>query len=334
MLSINSSILGVGMKVPDNRITNEDLSKIVDTTDEWIFTRTGIKQRRISTENENTSVIGTKAAQDLIEKVGVKPEDIDLIIFATITPDNQTPSCACIVQKNLKAVNAVAFDINAACSGFIYALDIADSFIKCGKYRNALVIGSDVVSKLVNWKDRSTCVLFGDGAGAIFLSKASDENNKPVVIDTYLKTVGEKGDSLLSEGLVLRKSIYDDYEIEENRFFIKMNGSEILRFAVSAVTDAVQNILSKNNISIDEVRYIVPHQANIRIIQSVAQKLNVSMEKFYVNLENYGNTSAASIPIALCELVDSDKLSNGDIIVLVGFGGGLTYGSSLIRWNK
>lgn len=326
MFNVHSRIVNTGMYVPDKILTNDDLEKMVDTSDEWIYSRTGIKERRIS--SFATSVLGLKAVNDLLTKIDKNPLDIDLIVFCTISPDNNTPSCSCLVQKHIGAKNATAFDINAACTGFIYGLVLADSLIKTGKYKNAIIIGSEVLSKLINWKDRNTCVLFGDGAGAVFIEATSDTNTG--IIDTYTRSIGEKSDSLISRSIPVSNFMVEN--TEEIYPYIEMDGREVFKFAVSSIVESVEKLLIDNKLSIDDIKCLVPHQANIRIIEAAAQKLKVSVEKFFTNLHKYGNTSAASIPIALDEVNRFGNCKKGDLIILVGFGGGLTYGSVLVRW--
>lgn len=326
MFNVHSRIVDTGMYVPDKILTNDDLEKMVDTSDEWIYSRTGIKERRIS--SFATSVLGLKAVNNLLTKIDKNPLDIDLIVFCTISPDNNTPSCSCLVQKHIGAKNATAFDINAACTGFIYGLVLADSLIKTGKYKNAIVIGSEVLSKLINWKDRNTCVLFGDGAGAVFIEATSDTNTG--IIDTYTRSIGEKSDSLMSRSIPVSNFMVEN--TEEIYPYIEMDGREVFKFAVSSIVESIEKLLKDNKLSIDDIKCIVPHQANIRIIEAAAQKLKISVEKFFTNLHKYGNTSAASIPIALDEVNRFGNCKKGDLVILVGFGGGLTYGSILVRW--
>lgn len=325
MFNVRNRIVGTGMYVPDDILNNNDLERMVDTSDEWIYTRTGIKERRISTIE--TYKLGVKAVEDLLSKTKFDPLDIDLIIFCTISPDNNTPSCSCLVQKYINAKNATAFDINAACTGFIYGLVVADSMLKTGNYKNAVVVCGEVLSKLVDWRDRNTCVLFGDGAAAALISSSSDDSG---VIDTYTKSVGEKSDSLISEAIALSNFIVE--KPDGSDCYIKMDGREVFKFAVSSIVESIEFLLRKNDLSIDDISYIVPHQANIRIIESAAQKLKIPVDKFFTNLHKYGNTSAASIPIALNEMMSTCNVKKGDLIIIVGFGGGLTYGSVLIKW--
>lgn len=319
-------IKGVGAYAPSNIITNDHLSKLVDTNDEWIFSRTGIRERRIST-GEDTSDIAVKAALDAMDHGNVLPEDIDLIIVATVTPDMFTPSVACLVQKEINAVNAVAFDINAACSGFMYAVDIATAMMRTLNYSTALVIGAETLSKSLNWEDRGTCVLFGDGGGAAILSTSTEKG----VINSYSKAEGDKGDCLTMGALSVKNPYVET--VEEKFQKIEMDGRAVFKFATRVIPESINKVLEGTGYKIDDIKYIVPHQANVRIIDFSSRKLGVDKEKFYVNLDRYGNTSSASIPIALNELVKGNKLQKGDKIILVGFGAGLTYGAILIEWN-
>ncbi len=318
-------IKGVGAYTPSNVVTNHQLSEIVDTSDEWIVGRTGIKERRIS-KGESTSYLATEAGKIAIKRAGVDPEDIDLIVLATCTPDYFVPSTACIVQKDLGAKNAMAFDLSAACTGFIYGLDVAKSLMTMHNYTHALVLGTETLSKIVDWKDRSTCVLFGDGAGAVVLSRSEEQG----LINTYSKSDGEKYESLTAGAYDLNNPFASDLAIKSKT--LQMDGQEVFRFATSIMASSVQKVLEESNIGIDEIDYIVPHQANVRIIEYAAKKLKLPKEKFFVNLDKYGNTSAASIPIALNEMYEKGLLKKGNKIVMVGFGGGLTYGASIVKW--
>lgn len=318
-------IIGTGSYVPDKIVTNDELALIVETNDEWISSRTGIKKRRI-VENENTSDLAYKAALKAIENSNVLVEDIDLIIVATTSPDCFTPSTACIVQGKLGAINAVCFDMTAACTGFIYALNTAAQFIKSGQSKKALVIGAEVLSKIVNWEDRNTCVLFGDGAGAAILT----ESNKKGIDIVKLGSDGSKAELLKCEAAELKNPYSSENPTYKNK--IEMDGKEIFKFAGKIIPCVVNEILDKASLSIEDIKYIVPHQANYRIIEYACKKLKVDMDKFYVNLHKYGNTSAASIAIALDEMNNERLLSKGDKIILVGFGGGLTFGGILINW--
>lgn len=322
-----ASIIGTGRCLPSNVVTNDDLSCIVDTNDEWIRTRTGITKRHVSKE-ESTVDLGTGAALRALENSNINAEDIDMIITATITPDTFTPSTACLIQDRINAKNAFCFDINAACSGFIYALNTAYQFIRSGECKNALVIGTEVLSKIVNWKMRDTCVLFGDGAGAAVLARTNRTGIKKIILGSD----GSKG-GYLTCGAVPVKNAFTDMK-KHYEDYVCMNGREIFKFAVTIIPKEINRILNETNITIDDIKYIVPHQANYRIIKDSAKRLKVSTDKFYTDLEDYGNTSSASIPIALDDMNSKGLLKDGDKIILVGFGGGLTYGTALIEWNK
>lgn len=323
----DSRILGTGSYKPSNVMSNKDIEAYVDTTDQWIRERTGIVERRIS-RGEETSDLATKAAVSALENSDISAKDIDLIIVATVTPDSLVPAVACKVQKNIGASNAMAFDINAACSGFIFALDMANNYVATGRAKNALVIGAEVLSKIVDWKDRNTCILFGDGAGAVILSEANEKCIKYI----NCKSVGEKWESLTCEA----PQIENPYVKlnEKNQDKLKMNGKDIYKFAVRIMDEEFNRILKEGNLKKEDINFVLPHQANMRMIESFSKKIGIPMDKFIVNLQSTGNTSGASIPIALDEANKSGILSKGDNIVVIGFGGGLTYGSSLITWNR
>ncbi len=325
----NAGIVGLGSYLPDRVLTNADLEKMVDTSNEWIISRTGIEQRRIADDNIYVTDIATKAALNAIEDANMKPEEIELIILASITPDMFTPSSACVIQKNIGAVNAAAFDINAACSGFAYALTIASQFIKTGYYSNALVIGADVLSKITDWKDRNTCVLFGDGAGAAVL-KAVDAPYG--LLATSIGADGSMGGVLTTPALKVTEEEIEK-RVSDNARTIWMDGSEVFKFAVKIMGEATKKVLNDADLTIDDVNVIVPHQANIRIVEGAAKRLKIDTKKVFTNLNKFGNMSAASIPVALDQAVKSGFIKNEDIIVLVGFGGGLTWGSAVMRWK-
>ena len=309
---MGTKIIGTGIALPEKVLTNFDLEKMVDTSDEWITTRTGIKERRIA-ENETVTELATKAAQQALQNAGVSPTELDLIILATLTPEKRFPSTACLVQAQLGAERVYAFDVSAACSGFIYALDVADSFIKSGKADKVLVIGAEKLSEAVDWTDRSTCVLFGDGAGAVVVERSEDESD------------------------VLASVMYSEGSLEELLYadkcgYIRMKGRELFRFAVRAMEEACREALKRAGVSPEEVSLVVPHQANVRIINALAEKLGIPQEKVYVNIHKYGNTSAASIPIALHEAISEGRIKRGDLILLTAMGGGLTWGAMVIRY--
>lgn len=321
----NAKMIGFGLYTPKNLVENERLQEFLETSDEWIRTRTGIERRYISLD-ENTSDLAVEASKKALSQAELSAEDIDLIILATVTPDNFTPSTACIVQDKLGAKNAWAFDINAACTGFIYALKLGKSLIRSGEAKNALIIGAETLSKALNWEDRGSCVLFGDGAGATVLTSTEEDCGIKCV---NVKSDGSKGDSLVIQGLPLNSPFKDRKEVSEN--YINMNGREIFKFATKVMEESIVDILEKENIKIEEIDAIIPHQANLRIIDYVGKRLGIPREKFVTNLQNYGNTSGASIPIALCEAIDDGKVKRGDNIIMVGFGGGLTWGAALIK---
>lgn len=321
----NVGIAGTGAYVPSLAVTNDDISELVETNDEWIMKRTGIRERRIS-QGEDTSDMASKAALCALERADVDPRDVDLIVVATISPDMFIPSVACLVQSKIGADDAACFDINVACSGFVYAMEIAQSMMKSMNYKNALIIGSETLSKVINWKDRSTCILFGDGAGAAVLKRTEE----PGIIKSYLKSEGKKGDAL-TIGAADFNTPFSKESVERDRH-IYMNGGDVLKFAVNALADSVNKVLDETGLSMDDIKYIVPHQANVRIIQSAAKKLHTDLDKFYINLERYGNTSSASVPIALNEMYEKGMLKKGDKFILVAFGGGLTYAATMIEW--
>lgn len=324
-------IIGTGSSVPLKVVKNDDLKDFVDTNDEWIRTRTGISERRVST-GESTADLAVKAARNALINSKLEPKDIDLIIVATTTPDYYTPSTACLVQKALKIENAAAFDIYAACSGFIFALDSASSFIKSGNFNTALIIGSETLSRIVDWKDRGSCILFGDGAGAAVLCK---DEKKDGIYMIKIGSDGSKSDFLKCRALPLDTPFIDKENdtLGKEPDKIRLDGREVFKFAVNKMSDGIKDILEKTGFKIDDIKYIVPHQANERIIEAAARKLSISEDKFYMNIDKYGNTSGASIPIALDEMNRKGILKSKDKIILIGFGGGMTFGYALIEWN-
>jgi len=325
MAEIFAKIAGVGKYIPEKICTNKDMENIVDTTGEWIVARTGIHERRFADENTFTSDLAAKAGAEALKKANIDASEIELIIVASATPDMYTPSTSCLVQKQLGASSAACFDINAACSGFIYSLSVANSFIKSGMYKNALIIGAECLSKVTEFKDRNTCVLFGDGAGAAVLVAATEESG---VISTRLGADGRGGDVLTIGGI--RADSDETRRPFGNPRTVWMDGSEVFKFAVRVMADEVAGILSDNGKVLDDINLIIPHQANIRIIDGAIKRLKCDKNKVFTNLHRYGNMSAASIPIALCEAIEEGRLTSGDFAVLVGFGGGLTWGSALI----
>jgi len=313
----------IGAYVPPKVLTNEELEKLVDTSDEWITKRTGIKTRHIS--DEPTSTLAYKAGMDALKNANLTPEDIDLIIVATITPDYfNMPSTAALVTKKMGIVRP-AMDISAACTGFIYALANAKAFIESGMYKNVLIIGAERLSKIINWKDRTTCVLFGDGAGAAVIS--ATDNKDEAIIDIDINANGEYEDFLITPG---RGTTYG---CETDRIYLEMKGNETFKVAVKTLSQSVRDILKRNNITSDDIDWFIPHQANFRIIDAVARAINMPKEKSVLTVHKYGNTSSASIPMAINELYKEGKIKKGDIMLLDAFGGGFTWGSALLPFN-
>lgn len=321
---MTTKIVGTGMAIPDGVVTNNDLAKIVDTNDEWISTRTGIKERRIAGEAVGTSSLAAEAAKNALINAGVLAEELDIIIVATSSEDRCLPSAACEVQAAIGAVHAVAFDISAACSGFIFALNMAHSFFKSGIYKTGLVIGAETLSKLVDWSDRSTCVLFGDGAGAAVV-KADDSG----IIHMVMGSDGTKGDALEC-GSRTNADFLTGKKPELG--YVTMDGQEVFRFAVNKVPECIRQVLEESKTDITEIKYFILHQANYRIFESIAKRLKLPIDKFPMNLDRYGNTSGASIPLLLDELNRDGRLQAGDKLVFAGFGGGLTWGATLLEW--
>ncbi len=309
---MGSRIVGTGIFVPENVLTNHDLEKLVDTSDEWITTRTGIKERRIAKE-ESVVYMAKEASLMALNNAGLKPQDIDVIVLGTLTPEKKFPSTACLLQAELGMEGGYAYDLSAACSGFLYALEMGDALIKSGKADRVLVVGAEKLSEIVDWKDRSTCVLFGDGAGAVVLERSEYDSD---VLSTKLYSDGRLWDILYADRCE----------------YIKMKGRELFKVAVRNMEQACREVLQKAGVSSEEVSLVIPHQANLRIINSLSEKLGIPKEKVYVNIDRYGNTSAASIPIALHEAVEEGKLKRGDLVLMTAMGGGLTWGSALLRY--
>lgn len=320
-------ILGTGSSVPEKVITNFDLERMVETSDEWITTRTGIKERRVAAPSETTSTFALLASQKALESACVSPEELDCIIVATVTPDMLFPSTACILQHALGAKKAFAFDLEAGCTGFVYALAVAEKYLLAEGKGKALVVGAETLSKIVDWQDRATCVLFGDGAGAAVLGL----DDRPGILATYLGADGG-GAHLLELPAGGSRMPASLETVNQRLHYIKMNGNEVFKFAVRVVEEASLKVLAKAQKTVDDVHLFIPHQANIRIIQSAARRLGIPEEKIFVNVDRYGNTSAASIPIALDEALRSQRIRKGDVVLLVGFGAGLTWGAALIEW--
>jgi 3-oxoacyl-[acyl-carrier-protein] synthase III len=322
-------IIGWGKFVPPNVLTNDDLAKTVDTTDQWIRERTGIGQRHIASSKETTAMMAVHAARDAIEVADVNPIDIDLVIVATATPEYPFPATACLVQDALGAEHAGAFDLEAGCSGFMYALTTATSMIRSGMYNTILVVGSETLSRIVDWDDRGTCVLFGDGAGA-FVLRGSDSPGG--VLASVLGSDGSGGELLMVPAGGSKHPAGPETVLSKMHT-IKMNGREVYRFATRVMASASKQVAEMAGWSLDQIDLFIPHQANVRIIDSAAKALKLPRDKVFVNLERYGNTSAASIPIAMCEAIDCGKIQAGDHLVMVGFGAGLTWASCAIQWS-
>lgn len=321
-------ISGVGRYIPKKVLTNHDLEKMVDTSDEWITTRTGIKERHIAGEKETTSTMGAIAAERAIENAGLKAKDIDFIITGTITPDMPFPNTSALIADKLGIRNAGVFDLEAACSGFIYGLSIAQQYIRTGEYKNVLVIASETLSRITDWQDRNTCVLFGDGAAAAVVSES---HSKSEILSTYLGGDGAFADLLyLPAGGSLHPA--SEKTVQERLHYMKMKGNEVFKPASTKMSEAALHILEKAGLKKSDVNLLIPHQANLRIIKMVQKILELEDEKVFVNLDKYGNTSAATIPIALSEAWEQGKIRKGDVIMFVAFGGGFTWASALIRW--
>ena len=322
-----AGILGLGCYLPPKKLTNTDLEKMVETSDEWILTRTGVKERRIASKETATSDLGVEASRLAISDAGLKPEDIDLIMVATITPDMAFPATACIIQDKIGARNAAAFDINAACSGFVFVLVLAQQFINTGLYRNVLVVGAEKLTSIVDWKDRSTCVLFGDGAGACVVGRSKDRK----ILSSFMGADGSGG-HLLSVPAGGSRLPTTDETVKNRLHFLKMEGNEVFKVAVRIMVDAANKAIKKAGLQLDDIKLFIPHQANIRILLAVAKRLGVGKDKIFMNIERYGNMSAASTAVALVEASQHGKFKKGDNVVLVAFGGGLTYGAVVIQW--
>lgn len=328
----DSSIIikGIGSYAPPRVLSNNDLAKMVDTSDEWIRTRTGITERRIAENGENCSDMGAKAAQAALKNAGLEPSDIDLIIVATMTPDMLFPSTACLVQSKLGLSQVPSFDVSAACSGFLYVMDIAWNMMHSGDYQNVLVIGAEKLSSIMDWQDRTTCVLFGDGAGAVVLSK--QDGAGVGILGTRLGADGKDFSILYMPGGGSTEPA-SVQTVEERRHYLKMAGREVFKIAVRVMEKSSMGIMKEYGLDPNDIACVIPHQANIRIIELMSNRMGLPMEKFPVNLDRYGNTSAASIPLALDEALQNNRIKSGDYVLLTAFGAGLTWASSLIKWH-
>jgi len=325
--SFYARITGTGLGIPQKIMTNDDLAKLVETNDEWITTRTGIKTRHVAGENEATSDLALTAAKAALAKANLKPEDLDTIIVCTSTPDFPAfPSTAAVLQKKLGAKAICAFDLSAACSGFVYGLNVSRAFIASGQAKKILLVGADVLSKSVNWKDRRTCVLFGDGAGAVVLEATTE---KAGVIDSFCESDGGGAEMLIVKKGGTQAPVTDLNDPDQ---FIYMDGQAVFKFGVRILSECLERILQKNNLKSGEIKWVVPHQANIRILDAAAKRVDIPVENFYSNLSRYVNTSGASIPICLAELDAQGKIQKGDKLIFVGFGAGLTWGAAYVVW--
>lgn len=321
-------IVSTGRALPVGHVSNFDLEEIVETSDQWITSRTGIKERRIVNNDETCSGLATIAAKIALERAGLKPEEIDLLIVATVTPDQPMPSTACLVQAKLNACNAAAFDLAAGCTGFLYGLNVAEQFIKSGTLKNVLLVGVDVLSPFVDWQDRNTCVLFGDGAGAVVLTAVKPERG---LLASKIFSDGHKAGLLYvpAGGSRFPAKLWT---VEQRRHYIKMNGPEIFKFAVNVMVDSTLQVLKMCNKTPDDLDFLLPHQANLRIINFAVKRLGLKPEQVLVNIHRYGNTSSASVPVLLDEAVEQGKLKEGDLLALVSFGAGLTWGAAVLNW--
>ncbi|MGM0501967.1 MAG: beta-ketoacyl-ACP synthase III [Bacillota bacterium] len=324
-----AKVAGVGSYTPDKILTNQDLEEMVDTSDEWIVKRTGIKERRIAADDVSASDLAYQASKKALNNAGLQAEELDLILVATSTPDHiGFPATSCVLQDKLGVTDIPAFDLAAACTGFIYGMSTATQYIETGVYDNILVVGSEVLSKFIDWEDRNTCVLFGDGAGAAVLTPSTTGG----VLANTLGADGSRSDVLeIPSGG--SKDAFSKSALEQRSHYIRMDGKPVFKFAVKILGQAAVEGLEEANLTKDDIDYLIPHQANIRIIDAAAKRLDLKREQIYVNLDKYGNTSAASIPLALDEAVKDKNIEAGDIVVLVGFGGGLTWGATVIEWT-
>jgi 3-oxoacyl-[acyl-carrier-protein] synthase-3 len=327
-LPLRSRITGTGFYVPKKTLSNFDLEKMVDTSDEWITERTGIKQRRIADSSEAASDLSFKASKRALKSAGLSPKEIDMIIVATMSGDMPLPATASFLQYKLGAKKAAAFDLNAACTGFIYGLSIADTFIRSKSFRKILLVGAEVLSKIVDWEDRATCILFGDAAGAVVIEPTQEKRG---ILSTHIHSDGRFWKLIYMPGGGSRTPASKD-SIKKKQHFVKMKGNETFKIAVRTLEKIAVETLKANNLKPSELSLLIPHQANLRIIQATAKRLNLSMDRVVVNIEKYGNTSSASIPIALDEALRKGRIRNGDYVLLEAFGGGLTWGSALIKW--
>jgi len=323
-------IAGTGRYVPEKVLTNTDLEKIVETSDEWIIKRTGIRERRIAAEDQSTSDLALEAARVALDRAGLAAEDLDAIILATLTPDTYCPAGACYVQNLLGATNACAFDLSAACTGFVYGITVGSSLVRAGIHKNVLVLGAETLSRFIDYTDRNTCILFGDGAGAAVLSRA-EEGGDSRLLDHYLRSDGGGTDLIIMPGGGARRPSSHD-TVDGKLHFLSMQGNDVFKFATKSMQTLIETAIERNGLSVDDLDLVVPHQVNSRIIDTVLRKVDIPEEKIYLNLQRYGNTSAASVPMALHEAVEEGRVQAGNLVLLAAFGAGLTWGYNLVRW--
>ncbi|MFL3015668.1 MAG: beta-ketoacyl-ACP synthase III [Candidatus Neomarinimicrobiota bacterium] len=327
---MNAKITATAHSTPEGVMTNFDIEKLVDTSDEWIRSRTGISQRHVVSENEASSDISTRIAVSLLKKSGIDPNDIDVIIIGTVTPDHFTPSTAALVQKNIGASNAWGYDLSAACSGFLYGLETGANFIASGKYKRIMVIGVDIMTSILDFQDRDTCVIFGDGGGGVILEPTSSKNG---IVDSILHMDGSGGEYLIVPGGGSRMPATNK-SVDDRAHYIKQDGKTVFKHAVKGMADVSEKILSRNNLTGDDIALFIPHQANKRIIDSAANRCGISEDKVLINIDQYGNTTAGTIPIAINEAIDDKRIKDGDYVLLASFGAGFTWGSILIKWES
>jgi len=325
-----AKVAGTGMYVPNKVLNNSDLEKTLNTSDEWIYTRTGIRERRIANDDESSSTFAIAASKKALESANIAPKEVDLIIVCTSSPDILFPATACFVQKGIGALNAAAYDISAVCSGFVFGLSIAEQYIKSGRYRHVLVIGSEANSRIVDWSDRSTCILFGDGAGAVLLKKLESDDVSGL-LSSHIHSDGEQSGLISVPGGIGKTGVSHE-AINNGEYFIKMSGNATFKVAVKRMVEVSKEALDYNDLTVNHIDLVVPHQANRRIIEAVTEKLGITSDKVFMNIEKYGNTSAASIPIAIHEAREAGLILPGSLILVVVVGAGLTWGAALIRW--
>ena len=327
---MNAKITATAHSTPEGVMTNFDIEKLVDTSDEWIRSRTGITQRHVVSENEASSDISTRIAVSLLKKSGIDPNDIDVIIIGTVTPDHFTPSTAALVQKNIGASNAWGYDLSAACSGFLYGLETGANFIASGKYKKIMVIGVDIMTSILDFQDRDTCVIFGDGGGGVILEPTSSKSG---IVDSILHMDGSGGEYLIVPGGGSRMPATKK-SVDDRAHYIKQDGKTVFKHAVKGMADVSEKILSRNNLTGDDISLFIPHQANKRIIDSAANRCGISEEKVLINIDRYGNTTAGTIPIAINEAINDKRIKDGDYVLLASFGAGFTWGSILLKWES